>query len=96
MRAVLTDIQRVVLQDSVRVTLSLDREVPYSDERIAGPDRVFFDLKGAQLAAPLVDKILSVLGRHRAADPYGPASERDGPRGTRPRRSRSLQRLHAL
>jgi len=59
MRAVLTDIQRVVLQDSVRVTLSLDREVPYSDERIAGPDRVFFDLKGAQLAAPLVDKILS-------------------------------------
>jgi N-acetylmuramoyl-L-alanine amidase len=58
-RAMLTDIQRVVLQDSVRVTLSVDREVPYYEERIAGPDRVFFDLRGAQLAAPLVDKVIS-------------------------------------
>jgi N-acetylmuramoyl-L-alanine amidase len=58
-RAVLTDIQRVVLQDSVRVTLALDREVPYHEERIASPDRVFFDLRGAQLAAPLVDKVIS-------------------------------------
>jgi N-acetylmuramoyl-L-alanine amidase len=58
-RAVLTDIQRVVLQDSVRVTLALDREVPYYEERIASPDRVFFDLRGAQLAAPLVDKVIS-------------------------------------
>jgi N-acetylmuramoyl-L-alanine amidase len=58
-RAMLSEIQRVVLQDSVRVTLALDREVPYYEERIAGPDRVFFDLKGAQLAAPLVDKVIS-------------------------------------
>jgi N-acetylmuramoyl-L-alanine amidase len=58
-RAMLTEIQRVVLQDSVRVTLALDREVPYYEERIAGPDRVFFDLKGAQLATPLVDKVIS-------------------------------------
>jgi N-acetylmuramoyl-L-alanine amidase len=58
-RAVLTDIQRVVLQESVRITLELDREVGYHEERIAGPDRVFFDLRGAQLAGPLVDKVLT-------------------------------------
>lgn len=58
-RATLTDIQRVVLQDSVRVTLELDREVPYSEERIAAPDRVFFDLRGAQLSGPLTDKVIS-------------------------------------
>lgn len=58
-RATLLDIQRVVLHDSVRVTLALDREVPYHEERLAGPDRVFFDLRGAQLAGPLVDKVIS-------------------------------------
>jgi len=58
-RAMLTDIQRVVLQDSVRITLELDREVPYYEERINGPERVFFDLRGAQLAAPFVDKVFS-------------------------------------
>jgi len=36
-RAMLTDIQRVVLQDSVRITLELDREVPYYEERINCP-----------------------------------------------------------
>ena len=58
-RAMLTDIQRVVLQDSVRITLELDREVPYYEERISGPERVFFDLRGAQLAAPFVDQVFS-------------------------------------
>ncbi len=58
-RAMLTDIQRAVLQDSVRITLELDREVPYYEERINGPERVFFDLRGAQLAAPFVDKVFS-------------------------------------
>ena len=58
-RATLSDIQRAVLPGTVRVTLQLDREVAYHEERITGPDRVFFDLKGAQLAAPLTDKVLS-------------------------------------
>jgi N-acetylmuramoyl-L-alanine amidase len=58
-RATLGDIQRAVLPGTVRVTLELDREVAYHEERITGPDRVFFDLKGAQLAAPLTDKVLS-------------------------------------
>jgi len=58
-RATLSDIQRAVLPGTVRVTLELDREVAYHEERITGPDRVFFDLKAAQLAAPLTDKVLS-------------------------------------
>jgi len=58
-RAVLSGIQRAVLPETVRVTLQLDREVPYHEERITGPDRVFFDLKGAQLAPDLVDTTLS-------------------------------------
>ncbi len=58
-RATLGDIQRAVLPGTVRVTLELDREVAYREERITGPDRVFFDLKGAQLSAPLTDKVLS-------------------------------------
>jgi N-acetylmuramoyl-L-alanine amidase len=58
-RATLTDIQRVVLQESVRVTLELDQEAPYYEERITGPDRVFFDLRGAQLSAHLTDKVIT-------------------------------------
>jgi N-acetylmuramoyl-L-alanine amidase len=58
-RAVLGGIQRAVLANTVRVTLELDREVAYHEERISGPDRVFFDLKGAQLAPELVDAVLS-------------------------------------
>lgn len=52
-------IQRSVLPGSVRVTLELEREVPYREERIQNPDRVFFDLKGVQLAPDLVDKVIS-------------------------------------
>jgi N-acetylmuramoyl-L-alanine amidase len=52
-------IQRSVLPGSVRVTLELEREVPYREERIQNPDRVFFDLKGVQLAPHLVDKVIS-------------------------------------
>ena len=58
-RATLTAIDRTVLPEAVRVTLSLDREVAYHEERIANPDRLFFDLRGAQLAEPLVDAVLA-------------------------------------
>ncbi len=57
-RATLTGIQRTVLPDTVRVTLELDREVSYREERLAGPARVFFDLKGVQLTPALMDKVL--------------------------------------
>jgi N-acetylmuramoyl-L-alanine amidase len=58
-RATLTAIQRVVLPDTVRVTLELDREVSYREERLAGPSRLFFDLKNVQLTPALMDRVLS-------------------------------------
>ena len=58
-RATLTAIQRTVLPDAVRVTLELDREVTYREERLSGPARVFFDLKGVKLTPELMDKVIS-------------------------------------
>ena len=43
----------------MRVTLELDREVAYREERLAGPSRVFFDLKNVQLTPALMDKVLT-------------------------------------
>ncbi len=61
-RATLTAIQRVILPDSVRITLELDKEVSYREERLAGPSRLFFDLKNVQLTPALMDKVLSYSG----------------------------------
>lgn len=60
--ATLLSIDRTVLPDTVRVTLELDREVTYREERIAGPDRLFFDLMGVQLTPALLDKVLNYPG----------------------------------
>jgi len=57
--ATLTGIQRTVLPDTVRITLELDREVAYHEERITAPARLFFDLKGVQLTPALMDKVLT-------------------------------------
>ena len=51
--AVIRDIRRTVLSDVVRVTVELDREVPFHQERIANPDRVFVDLQGAKVGGDL-------------------------------------------
>lgn len=67
--ATLNNIQRTVLPDSVRVSLELDREVTYHEERLGGPARLFFDLKNVQVTAALKDKVLSfptdVVGKIR-------------------------------
>jgi N-acetylmuramoyl-L-alanine amidase len=47
-----------VLPDAVRITIELDGEVPFHDERIADPARVFVDLSSTRAAAPLVDQTL--------------------------------------
>lgn len=60
--ATLLSIQRTVLPDTVRITLELDREVTYHEERIGGPARLFFDLKGVQLTPALADKVLTYPG----------------------------------
>ncbi len=48
-------VHRQVLPDVVRVTVELDREVPFYQERLDGPARLFFDLKGTKTVASLVD-----------------------------------------
>lgn len=60
--ATLLSIDRTVLPDTVRITLELDREVRYREERIGGPARLFFDLKGVQLTPALLDKVLTYPG----------------------------------
>ena len=58
-RATLTDIQRTVMAGSVRVTLALDREVAYVEQRLAGPARVYFDLRNVQVTPALLDTVLT-------------------------------------
>jgi N-acetylmuramoyl-L-alanine amidase len=54
----LTAIRHQSLPDALRVTLELDREVPFHDERLAGPPRVFLDLQNTRAVAALQDAIL--------------------------------------
>ena len=58
-RATLMHIERTVMAESVRVTLKLDREVAYHEQRLAGPERVYFDLRNVQPAPPLQDTVLT-------------------------------------
>jgi len=48
-------VHRTVLAEVVRITVELDREVPFYQERLDGPARVFFDLKGTKTVPSLVD-----------------------------------------
>ena len=57
--ATLNNIQRTVLPDTVRISLELDHEVTYHEERLGGPARLFFDLKNVQVTPALKDKVLS-------------------------------------
>ena len=57
-RAKLLSIDRILMPDLVRVTLALDREVPYKDETLTGPARVFFDLRNVEAVPPLLDAVL--------------------------------------
>jgi N-acetylmuramoyl-L-alanine amidase len=66
-------VRRQVLPDVVRVTIELDREVSFHQERLESPARLFFDLKGARTVPSLLDAVLRYdadivrhirLGRH--------------------------------
>ncbi|HET7617202.1 MAG TPA: N-acetylmuramoyl-L-alanine amidase [Vicinamibacterales bacterium] len=67
--AVLRQIRREPLADGVRITLELDHEVPYTQEQLANPDRLFFDLRGVEPVTALQDTTLKfddqVLGEIR-------------------------------
>ena len=60
--ATIKEIRRAVLPDAVRITIELDGEVPFHDERIPDPARVFVDLPGTRAAPPLVDQTLRFEG----------------------------------
>jgi len=51
----LLEIRREALPDTLRVTLELDREVVFYNERIEGPPRVFIDLSNTRAADALKD-----------------------------------------
>jgi N-acetylmuramoyl-L-alanine amidase len=56
--ATIKSIRRSVLPDAVRITIEVDGEVPFREERIADPMRVFVDLPGTRPAPALVDRTL--------------------------------------
>jgi N-acetylmuramoyl-L-alanine amidase len=56
--ATIREIRRAVLPDAVRITIELDGEVPFHDERISNPARVFVDLPGTRAAPALVDQTI--------------------------------------
>jgi hypothetical protein len=56
--ATIKEIRRAVLSDTVRITIELDAEVPFHEERLADPARVFVDLPGTRPAPMLIDRTL--------------------------------------
>jgi N-acetylmuramoyl-L-alanine amidase len=56
--AVLRTIRRDVLPDALRITLELERETPFHDERTDGPARVFIDLQNSTAVDALRDAVL--------------------------------------
>ena len=72
-RATLVKIDRLATREIVRVTIELDREVEYFEQKLTGPSRVFFDLRNVQALPELRDKVLTYpsdvvnkirIGRH--------------------------------
>ncbi len=59
--------------DSSTVVLDLEDQVQYEAHRLAGPDRIYFDLRDTQLASDLVGRVIDVgdtfVSRVRMAQP---------------------------
>jgi N-acetylmuramoyl-L-alanine amidase len=55
----LRSVKRTAIDDLVRVTLEFDGEVTYTQERIEGPARLFFDMRKTSTAATLRDATLT-------------------------------------
>ena len=61
--ATIRRVDRTILPDAVRITLELDGEVAFRDERIASaPPRVFIDLPSTRAVPALADKVLRFDG----------------------------------
>jgi len=48
------------MDDYTRITLDLEKDVQFESQRIADPDRIFFDLRNTQLAQELIGKNVEV------------------------------------
>ncbi len=57
--AALKAIRRETLPDALRITLELERETVFHDERIDGPPRVFLDLQNTQAVEALKDATIA-------------------------------------
>ena len=55
-----TGIRHWSTPDYSRVAIDLESEIKFGSQRIAGPDRIFFDLRGTNLASTLVGKSFDV------------------------------------
>jgi N-acetylmuramoyl-L-alanine amidase len=55
-----TDVQYWSGPDYTRITVSLEQDVQFESQRIPDPDRIFFDLKNAQLASVLAGESYDV------------------------------------
>ena len=53
------DVRRTRLTEAVRITIELEREVPYRSERLDSPPRLVFDFLGTRPGANLVEGTLS-------------------------------------
>ena len=72
--AVIKGITRTALDDGVRVSIEVDRELNFRQELLQNPNRLFFDLKGASPSPALLDATIKFsdgdvvkeirLGRH--------------------------------
>ncbi len=56
--AALTGITREVLPEVLRIVIQLGKEVPFYDERIDGPPRVFLDLQNTRAVETLKDAVI--------------------------------------
>jgi N-acetylmuramoyl-L-alanine amidase len=69
----ITGIRHWSSADSSTVVLDLEDQVQYEAHRLAGPDRIYFDLRDTQLASDLVGKSIDVgdtfVSRIRMAQP---------------------------
>jgi len=55
-------IRRDVLPDAIRITIEVESEVPFHEERIDNPSRIFVDFSSSRAVPALVDKTLRFDG----------------------------------
>jgi N-acetylmuramoyl-L-alanine amidase len=60
--ATLKSMRREILPDAVRVTLELEREAAFHDERLDNPPRVFVDLRNTRTVEALKDALITFDG----------------------------------